>query len=247
MKKLITFTLYFFSLIAISSQSFAQCLIDNSCSGVICPSPEGESNLPTAEEEAFYELIFTLNVPTDTSINFSGQSFSGTINYVTVTSIEGLPASLTIGCSTSDCKILGGTSGCFNISGTPLIGDVGVYTLTVNLSTHYTVAMQDIEYPATFTYILTITKNTSGGTVNSLTKLDDNLIKAYPNPTTDVLNILSENLEGQYELMNSSGTVILSGDLQNKNTISTNKLTRGTYYLRITSEDKVLTKKVLLK
>jgi hypothetical protein len=247
MKRLYRIAFSLLTLGLVTGSSFSQCDIDNNCSSLICPSPTDVSAIPVAEEATDYTLNFTINVPSDTTVVFGPTTVSGTINYLTVTSIEGLPSSLTKGCSSGDCKILGGTRGCFNISGTPVVGEAGSYDLTINLTTNYTVAGISSDYVASFAYTLTVTENTDGGVINSLKRTNKDHIQIYPNPATDILSFNTEGMLGQYELINSQGLIVISGQLNDDNLIKTSEFDPGTYFLHVTTDYKVVTEKVLLR
>ena len=56
-----------------------------------------------------------------------------------------------------------------------------------------------------------------------------------PNPFSELLRITNNELQGHYELLNTSGQRIYTGELQKGETIiRTETLTAGVYLLRIT-------------
>lgn len=60
----------------------------------------------------------------------------------------------------------------------------------------------------------------------------------FPNPTTDILNItVDTNKETPYALYNLTGSIILQGTMYKNTTISLSGLSKGIYYLRLTSPD----------
>lgn len=231
------------TLLGISSSAYSQCTVDASCNSYICPDPE-TAVISDATEGELYALSFTMNIPTDTSVVGLG---SGTVHYVEVSSIDGLPSGLSYNCTPSDCKINGGGSGCFEISGTPTDGTQGVYTVKVNTKANlsgeiYGNPIQG-DYPYTYEFSLSVLE----GGVNSLQVLDERQVQVYPNPASNLINIETENLEGTYELVNSLGSAVKAGEVKIKTALLTQGLEEGTYYLRITADEKVLVKKVVLK
>ena len=92
--------------------------------------PDTVTNLPPATEGTYYNTTVTIVVPTDTTIS----GFNATIDSLGVTSITGLPASLSY--APNDPYWPGGTSGCVAISGTPTHAEAitqgGIYPIIVN-------------------------------------------------------------------------------------------------------------------
>ncbi|AUC77648.1 T9SS type A sorting domain-containing protein [Olleya sp. Bg11-27] len=76
-------------------------------------------------------------------------------------------------------------------------------------------------------------------------------IKLYPNPVVDQLNVNITLLQGEvltYAMMDVNGKQVLAGRLSNNtNRIQTNQLAGGLYILRMTSETRSFTKKVVVR
>jgi hypothetical protein len=242
MRNLYAIPLSFIALSATNTETFSQCTSDNSCTTTICPDPQTDA-LPDAQVGFAYQTTFTINVPTDTTVTFNSINYSGTVNKLTINSIDGLPTSgsLTMKCSSDNCEIIGGNRGCLELSGTPIQGDDGEYTVTVNTTTD--IDGIPIGYDNPFIYTLTIKE----GIATFINKIDADLVQIYPNPATSFLTINADLIDGRYELINSLGLILIKGDLNKKTNILTESFQRGTYFIRITSEKKVLTKKVILK
>ena len=68
--------------------------------------------------------------------------------------------------------------------------------------------------------------------INIKIPLKANTIVLYPNPTNDILNIISDNYEQSYQLLNSVGQVVLQGDVLDK-ALDMSKLVGGMYYLKV--------------
>ena len=98
------------------------------------PDPQftspGVYPLPTSgtlngTENVAYSQVFTVNVPADTTIDltaiigFPTPPVNVSVNYQTITGVNGLPTGLNYNCDTIACWWAGGTSGCLEVSGTP--------------------------------------------------------------------------------------------------------------------------------
>ncbi|UII23769.1 T9SS type A sorting domain-containing protein [Fulvivirga ligni] len=79
------------------------------------------------------------------------------------------------------------------------------------------------------------------------TRLDVNV---YPNPSSDFINIQINDYEaeGQFEILNYSGEVVLNGTFSNRReTVDVRSLKTGVYILRVSTRDQVITSKVIKK
>ena len=68
-----------------------------------------------------------------------------------------------------------------------------------------------------------------------------NKIVAYPNPINDLLTVKTEYSISKFELLNSNGTLVYSKHIKNHNTynIDMNNFSKGIYFLRVYSDDKI--------
>lgn len=140
---------------AISSQFLmAQCIPDGTAATWgLHPLPSLDLNgiaaipeIPACIGEP-YSYTFTVVVPSSFSVPGIGNLG---VNYAKVASVDGLPAGLSFGdCNpASNCEIPGGTTGCFNIIGTPSSSNSpGSFQITVNLTVNGSVGPlnQDVE------------------------------------------------------------------------------------------------------
>ena len=78
-------------------------------------------------------------------------------------------------------------------------------------------------------------------------KVGYNTIKVYPNPTSGLVNIQSQEELSSYEVVNLLGQVLLKGQMkQGQNSIMIDSLSTGTFILNITTaEGKVISQKVV--
>ena len=69
----------------------------------------------------------------------------------------------------------------------------------------------------------------------------------YPNPVNNILYINGGNAEYSYMMYNSIGQVVANGSAQGVEQISVDGMTKGIYFLRLTSGTQVLVEKVVVK
>jgi hypothetical protein len=75
--------------------------------------------------------------------------------------------------------------------------------------------------------------------------IDDNGIKIYPNPANDILTIEGNEGKTLVEFYDNNGRLVKSVVIQSTSQINIEDLSAGTYYLNITSEDKITTKQLI--
>ncbi len=114
-------------LTTISATSFAQiCSPDPNATGLFYPAmPDSTTN-----RWQYYEQVMTISVPTDTTVS----PLTIYIDSVLLDSVRGLPNGLSYGCNSSlgNCTYVGGSEGCFIISGT-INDSSGVYPITIDV------------------------------------------------------------------------------------------------------------------
>ena len=69
----------------------------------------------------------------------------------------------------------------------------------------------------------------------------------YPNPVNNILYIDGGNVEYSYMMYNSIGQVVANGNAKGTEQISVDGMTKGIYFLRITTGTQVLVEKVVVK
>jgi hypothetical protein len=88
---------------------------------------------------------------------------------------------------------------------------------------------------------------------SSLFELEGNAVSVFPNPTSSILNVefeLGLEKEIQVELVDLSGTLVQNqrlGQSQKNLILDLENLSNGVYFLRLTSENGVLTEKILIQ
>ena len=71
-------------------------------------------------------------------------------------------------------------------------------------------------------------------------------VNVYPNPASGILNIEANTRSYEYQLINSVGQVVISGNANGKTTVDVDGL-NGVYFLRIISDGDVIVRKVTVK
>ncbi len=104
-------TLLFFSFLVIVFSVQAQCVPDETITGLY--APDVSQGLPSGQVGVNYETVITMNVPTDTSYG----TFSATLDSMVLNSVNGLPPGFDYDCSNSQCSFPGGEFGCIRVFG----------------------------------------------------------------------------------------------------------------------------------
>ena len=71
-------------------------------------------------------------------------------------------------------------------------------------------------------------------------------VSVYPNPASGVLNIVTEANNYEYQIINSVGQVVVSGNANGRTALNVNGL-NGVYFLRIIADGDVIVRKVTVK
>lgn len=71
-------------------------------------------------------------------------------------------------------------------------------------------------------------------------------VNIYPNPANDMLNVVTEAENYEYQLINSVGQVVVSGNANGNATINVSDL-NGVYFLRIIADGNTIVRKVTVK
>ncbi|MBO2523390.1 MAG: hypothetical protein CW336_05980 [Bacteroidetes bacterium] len=71
-------------------------------------------------------------------------------------------------------------------------------------------------------------------------------VNIYPNPTTGVLNVVTNANNYEYQIINSVGQIVMSGNANGKTTVNVSELS-GVYFLRIIADGDVIVRKITVK
>lgn len=74
-------------------------------------------------------------------------------------------------------------------------------------------------------------------------------LNIFPNPTSDIINIISDNITSNaaYSLVSIDGKIVKEGILSNTTQINVSDLTKGIYSLTVKDNDKTYVNKVIIK
>lgn len=177
-----------------------------------------------------------------------GQTLNTSVDTLWITGIVGLPDGFTYACHNSDCKILGGTTGCATITGTPKTGSAGIYPLLVLIRIRATAMLGPLPISQTVNdtnarYSLVV--NYPSGKAE-LYGADELLV--YPNPSREEIQIKVPSGLGnsQMEITDLEGKLLLEHSLtasHEVNKVDIRGLKSGLYILRVQAQGKVLTRK----
>lgn len=191
MKKILL--VFLIGLLASSSVSFAQCVIDTTITQAIVPPAGSRFDtlpnsdviviLPYANVNQSYSEVLQFRVPSDT--NFAG--IAGTVESIKLMSILNLPSGMSLGCTPTNCVFIGGSFGCGELSGIPTTPD----SIELSIAVEYTVTIGGASAPI---------KDTLGGfylvikgQVNQ-SELSLERPKVFPNPARDYIKISAGSL-----------------------------------------------------
>jgi len=254
MKKLI---LSIAALVAFTFSGYAQCTPDPqfTAAGIY---PDSATGLATAYVGSAYNEVITVVVPADTLAENPlfplGPQFITVIIYdITLTSVVGLPSMLAYECSPSSCVFPGGQSGCLSLYSTsnPTAGDIGVYPLTINTTTHTDVIDQDdvIDY-----YFIEIVDQGGVG-IGTYNSESFELKTIFPNPVVDnsrIQFISGKSQQVTFTVMNVLGKTMVNKNISakkgvNELIISSEDFSNGIYLYSITADGKTSTKRMIIK
>jgi ELWxxDGT repeat protein len=80
----------------------------------------------------------------------------------------------------------------------------------------------------------------------SITKVFKDNLEIYPNPTSDYINISSEYLDNDFKIYSILGQVVKKGKITSSK-ITVSDLSTGSYILKVTKDNKVETKKIIIQ
>jgi Secretion system C-terminal sorting domain len=207
--------------------------------------PDSATGIAEARVNQAYNQTITIVVPADTLVVIiAGPPQEVFIDSIIVDSVIGAPVWLTVACSPSDCKFIGGGSACIEFSGTPPSGEAGkVYPLSFVTRTHGRLkSFPQIPLPAqvdtVFNYYFLKVNFPIG--INASDNL--NSWGLTPNPVKEVLTINFNEIileNKSYQILDFTGKVIRSGVLSQANTqvIQVNELKNGIYFLQINGDN----------
>ncbi|MEM7038523.1 MAG: T9SS type A sorting domain-containing protein [Bacteroidota bacterium] len=228
----------------------------------IYPNPVQQSNLQAGDAGVPYSETITIIVLGDTMIDLSAiigfpvPPVTAGISYQRVNSVDGLPNGLTWACNPMSCEVLGDSSGCVGITGTPTQSG----TFSVSLDTEIGIDVPagvpvvggttvDIPVPGV-SWDLDI----SGVGIEELKDDAFTVAQNGPNPfhgTTTIYFNAPKPATISFVVTDISGRELHSAEYKAKvgqNAIEFNAgdMTPGIYLYRLSNGDKSVTKKMVL-
>jgi hypothetical protein len=239
------FTILAICLFNLPSQLFGQCTPDQTfkSSGTI------PAVLDTARVGVLYQQIIQYHITKDTTIYVAqlGTTVNAKIDTLWITDVVGMPDGFSYTCHNSECKIVGGTTGCATLTGTATQAQAGIYPLLVLIRIRATAMMGPLPVSQTVNdtnarYSIVV-DNVSGQ--NKIENNGDLII--YPNPAREELQVYlpSLNEEAFYSIKNIQGQEVLNGKILPNgevNKIGLNQ-SKGIYFIEINTKTKHLVKK----
>jgi len=215
-----------------------------------------------------YNYTFSVVVPSSFPLLVGGDLG---VTSATVASVTGLPAGLTFGmCNPSSCDIPGGTTGCFNITGTPDASNTpGEFEIEITLTVNGTVGplpqSVNLTFPPDPTFNLfdfpldpyaidlraaNECTNSNDNIIDSKISLGDN----QPNPfsgTTEITVDVKESDAYTFTVTNLLGKEVIQEQYRfdtgtNTITFDGTTLSAGVYVYSISNENGVISKKMVV-
>lgn len=174
--------------------------------------------------------------------NASISGFQATIIGATITGVSGLPAGVTNTMNPSNGILSPNSSMCMYVSGIPT--QAGTFTVNLTGLVNLNAMGQTTVVPISgVTWNLVVASNTLS--VNELTLA--NSINLSPNPTCNEVSLVSYNNLGSVSVLNSLGQTVLTQDAFNSvaTKINVNSLSSGIYFIRVSNNYGIVTKKFI--
>ncbi len=247
MKKLLPFLV----IIIISTYSYtlqAQCTPGNYTHPGIYP--DTTTGLPPAAATATYNLVVTIVVPKDSTIEFGGVPTNVTVDSIGVTGVSGLPSGFSYHPNSSSGYWHGDSSGCVLITGTPSSVDTGTHGIQIHMQAY----ASGFAAPYTYTgYELVVFDSTHVGAGSHSDMPDE--VTSFPNPFHNSLTVsfgMQKAKEVSVAIYNMVGHMVNEQTIhaipgENQVVFDTAELSSGMYFYRIKAADKVVTRKIVRK
>ena len=231
--------------ILISTQTFAQCK-PTSFPGPELTYPDTNMGIAPAAESQYYEQLILMRIPADTV--FSGVVFL--IDSIGITSITGLPSSLTWATDKDNNYWPGNSFGCIVFQGTPAVGDAGDYKIEIKVN----VNAFGNSLPYTLEYNLEVLDVTYVG-LNGVNDLSFKVLQNQPNPFdnyTQINYVMPNAAEVKFSVYNILGNKVVMrkyNSIKGQNSIKFDRenLANGIYIYELTYGESVIRKRMVIR
>ena len=215
-------------------------------SGSSLISPDTSIGIAQAVETQAYQQIIRVRIPADT--NYNGAVIP--IDSAGIDSITGVPSSFSWVSNSANNYWPGDTFGCVLVQGTPLVGDAGVYSLSIHIS----VNALGTSMPYSFQYDFVVLDASHVG-IDLAKSNEFQLFQNFPNPfirSTQIRYYAPKASVFYFSVFDIVGNVIEDKRIESKkgnNSIQFAKgnLPAGIYIYELASENKVIRKRMLIK
>ena len=120
-----------------------------------------------------------------------------------------------------------------------------IVSATYTINKEYSQAYTKTEFP-TIDGEFSVVNVTKGAIETEKTTLTE--VTIYPNPATDVLNIVSNNIINRVRILNSVGQIMFDSELNNTIlNVNTTNYQSGIYFIQLETNDGIITEKVTIK
>lgn len=218
--------------------------------------PDGEINVP-------YNQTVTVIVVQDTTLDLSAiigfpvPPVQVSVNYQSVTNVNGLPTGMSYVCDTSSCAWLGGDAGCFKLTGTPT--QSGNFTVGIETSLNVDVPASvpviggtaiDVPIPAISYDLFIDNPNFVDGIEENTFSVGQN----SPNPFSGITEIMYNAptpMDISLDIVNMNGAKVFSETQRaasGNNTISVDgsNWAPGVYFYSLSNGEERITKKFVV-
>lgn len=229
---------------AISFESIAQCVIDNS---ITTPGYYPDT-LDECIVNTNYDQTVQIAVAKDTVVS----GITANITKATLTSIDGLPAGISYTCNPSSCDFPGNSTSCVLLSGTPTV--TGHYELYVHYTTYFVIFGQTYTSDGTeYGYFIDVVDSqvTSINPVYSSSLSFAQIIKLGSNNKNEVDFYATDQKPVTFEVYNMLGKLMYTKNMPVKPGLNTADLgtldmRQGVYILYLTNGKDKISKRVVV-
>lgn len=232
---------------------FAQCTPNGS---ITSPGffPLPTNPLPNGTVGTPYAQVITVNVPADTTIDLSSligfpvPPVTATINFLSLGTVNGLPAGINSASNPSNGQLPGGSSGCLDFSGTPTTSGQYVLNIPTTLNIQVPAGVPIIggtpqNIPGQVPYNLEVT-----GTTSVSSELSGK-VSIFPNPVVSFAYV-QMNLQGAedvtLDLFDLSGKLVYHTEPTTQDLrLNLQDLPAGMYVCKVQIDNETFTKRVI--